>query len=207
MKTPSTFTATQTYDQITVNKINYVFPQDRTINLGGSIVGTNVINIGNSIIMSDNHVILGNNSGNNNSISQNNVYIGHGITHLSSNTYSNSSAIGNNSIISSSNTIFLGTSTQQVQLYNPVISSQPTFDYIIYPTLISSQAGFQRKYIKTNGVFTNVLVFSYTSNTICSVNNFRILHRRSKYALGVVSDILLIDAIKIHIANKLKFLA
>ena len=103
LKTTSTYTATQTYDQINVNKINYAAPSNKNINLCGSVVGVNVINIGVSSTMSDNHVVLGNNSGNNNSISQNNVYIGHGITHLASNPYSNSCAIGNNSIISSSN--------------------------------------------------------------------------------------------------------
>ena len=166
LKTPSTYTATQTYDQITVNKINYIAPANKIINLCGSVGGINVINFGVSSTMADNVVILGNNSGNINSISQNNVYIGHGITHTGSNPFSNSCGIGNNCVISSSNTIFLGTSTQQVQLYNPIMTTTPVFDYIIYPTLNSVQAGFQ-KVFNNNGVFSNVLdIFQIISPSI-----------------------------------------
>lgn len=165
LKTPSTFTVTQTYDQINVNKIIYTPPSNKNINLCGSVVGINVINIGISSTMSDNHVILGNNSGNNNSISQNNVYIGHGISHLSSNPHSNSCALGNNSVISSSNTVFLGTSTQQVQLYNPIITNPPVFDYLTYPLLNSSQAGFQKTFNST-GIFSNVFDVFQNMSTI-----------------------------------------
>ena len=176
LKTPSTFTATQTYDQINVNKITYVTLPNNTINLGGSSIGSNIICIGNSVTAADNNIILGHFSGINSTTSFNNVYIGNNISHLASNNFSNSTAIGNGSVISASNTIFIGTSAQQIQLYNTIISNPPLFDYISYPNLVSNQSGFQKNFIKT-GIFNNSLdIIQILSSFIMTAGLYNIVY-------------------------------
>ena len=64
LKTPSTFTATQTYDQINVNKITYVTLPNNTINLGGVLTGVNSTCIGAGASCGNNSVCIGTNSGN-----------------------------------------------------------------------------------------------------------------------------------------------
>ena len=178
------FTAKQTFDEIGVNKIT-ITPVGNSISIGsllstpinstaigvgciaganGSIIGYNssgsksndiVVGI-NSYTNADNNIIIGNSSGNSGSLSLNNIYIGHNVSHTLNATYSNSVAIGHGSSISSNNTVFLGTSSQFQQLFRPIISNHPILNYTIYPTLISGQIGFIKS-SSISGSFSNIL--------------------------------------------------
>ena len=99
LSTINTYISKQVFNEIDVTTLNIKNPVNNSINLGGITAGSNIICIGNSITTADNNVIIGHSSGNNNSISLNNVYLGSNISHLSSNPYSNSCGVGNSCII------------------------------------------------------------------------------------------------------------
>ena len=178
------FTSKQTFDEIGVNKIT-ITPVGNSISIGsllstpinstaigvGCMAGPNSSVLGynssagksndiivgmNSSTNGDNNIIIGNSSGNTGSLSLNNIYIGHNVSHALNSTFSNSVAIGHSSSISANNTVFLGTSSQFQQLYRPIISNHPILNYTTYPTLISGQIGFIKS-SSISGSFSNIL--------------------------------------------------
>ena len=199
------FTAKQTFDEIGVNKIT-ITPVGNSISIGstlstltnstaigvgciagpnGSVLGynssgpkSNDIIVGiNSSTNGDNNIIIGNSSGNSGSLSLNNIYIGHNVSHTLNATFSNSVAIGHGSSISSNNTIFLGSSSQYQQLYRPIISNHPILNYTTYPTLVSGQIGFVKS-SAISGSFSNVLdSFQNISIMILPIGCYSIIYQ------------------------------
>ena len=156
LKTPSIFTSTQTYDQINVNKINYITPPNNTIGLGSILSGSNSIAIGLNSKCSDNVVCVGVNSGDGNPLSSNNIYLGNNITHLSNNSYTNSISIGNGIVLNDSNIIALGNSSQTTKITKPSITNMPILDYVAFNNPIYSQVGYNFSTTKT-GIFQQIL--------------------------------------------------
>ena len=172
LKTPSTFTATQTYDQINVNKITYVTPANNTINLGGVLTGTSSTCIGVGSSCGNNSVCLGTNSGNGSSI--NNTYLGSNITHLGNAVYNNSVAIGNSSIINANNSIFIGTPLQITKIPRPVISNPVTIDYPTFPTLSSSQVGYTLSTTRTANFINSTGTYQNMNNIVVPIGVWQI---------------------------------
>ena len=194
------FTAKQTFDEIGVNKIT-ITPIGNSISIGstlstpinstaigvGCIAGANSSVLGynayaaksndivigiNSTTNGDNNIIVGNSSGNSGSLSLNNIYIGHNVSHTLNATFSNSVAIGHGATISSNNTVFLGTSSQYQQLYRPIISNHPILNYTTYPTLIAGQIGFIKS-SAINGSFSSTLDSYKNLSTVDEIIGFK----------------------------------
>ena len=155
LTTASNFIATQTYDQINVNRINYINPPNNTISLGSILSGSSSVVIGKNSKGSDNVVCIGTSSGDSNPSSVNNVYIGNNITHLSNASFANSIAIGNSIVLSDSNIIALGNSTQTTKITKLSITNMPTLDYVAFNNPIYSQVGYHYSTTKT-GIFQQV---------------------------------------------------
>ena len=185
LQTANTFTKKQTFDEIAMSKIT-ISPIGNTIMIGSSsaytltngtsvgmsaTAGANGCTFGyssqglksNNIVIgafsssnANSCIIVGCTSGHSSPLSINNIYIGHYISHLLNNPYSNSIAIGQNIVISANDTVYLGSASQFQQLYKPVMSNLPILNYTTYPTLISTQVGFIKS-SSISGSFSNVL--------------------------------------------------
>ena len=155
LTTASNFIATQTYDQINVNKINYINPPNNTIGLGSILSGSNSVVIGKNSKGSDNVVCIGTSSGDSNPSSSNNIYLGNNITHLGNASFTNSIAIGNGIVLNDSNIIALGNSTQTTKITKLSLTNMPTLDYVGFNTPIYSQVGYHYTTTKT-GIFQQV---------------------------------------------------
>ena len=156
LTTASNFIATQTYDQINVNKINYINPPNNTISLGSILSGSSSVVIGKNSKGSDNVVCVGTSSGDSNPASVNNVYLGNNITHLGNASFTNSIAIGNSIVLNDSNIIALGNSTQTTKITKPSITNMPILDYVTFNNPIYSQVGYHFSTTKT-GIFQQIL--------------------------------------------------
>ena len=192
LSSSNTYTANQVFSSITTNIINYV-PSFNSINLGTGSIGVNCTSIGsglsalscsivgaNTMLLNTgsnncvlacnslnnnttgkNLICIGNSSGSNQTVGNNNCYIG-----AESNTsglWSNSCAIGYGSMITQSNQIQLGSSSETVFCNKISAPNNQILTYSTIPSTVSNQVGYQ---VSNSGT----IAISFISNSYINIS-------------------------------------
>ena len=193
----NTYTANQVFPSITTSSINYIPSFNSIILGTGSIgvncisigsglsslsctlVGANtmLLNTGsnNAIIGSNNLnsntsgkniTCIGNACGSNQTTGNNNCYIG-AETNCTAGSLSNSCAIGYGSMITQSNQIQLGTSTETIFCNKISMPTNPILTYSTIPSTVSNQVGYQVSNSRTIAI--SFISNSYINISLCTL--------------------------------------
>ena len=168
----NTYTANQVFSSITTNSINYI-PSFNSIILGTGSIGVNCISIGsgvsslsctlvgaNTMLLNTgiNNTVLGSNNLNNNTTGKNITCVGNacgsnqtsgnnnsffGAETNTSGIYNNSCAIGYGAMITASNQIQLGTSSETIYCNKISAPNNQILTYSSIPSTVSNQIGYQ----------------------------------------------------------------
>ena len=193
----NTYTANQIFSSITTNSINYIPSFNSILLGTGSIgvncvsigsglsslsctlIGSNamLLNTGsnNTVVGSNNLnnnttgknlVCIGNSCGSNQSVGFNNTYIG-AETNCTAGSLSNSCAIGYGAMITQSNQIQLGSSSETVFCNKISAPNNQILTYSTIPSTVSNQIGYQVSNSRTIAI--SFISYSYINVSLCTL--------------------------------------